>query len=76
MYGRTVEYFNLSPKELSAMKDNGLTKEESLLFDEGLKTVFFDHFSNLEEYIEQHLEDFKVKAALKTITGKFALVLF
>jgi hypothetical protein len=75
----TGEYFNLNVDELLITNEHGYTKEENLLFDEGLDVTFFDDIGEYEEEKEGFnnwlLErNFEVKAVLKTINGRIAFI--
>jgi predicted oxidoreductase (fatty acid repression mutant protein) len=77
----TQEYFNMTSDELLEDSNNyGYTREECKLFDEGVEVVFFDDEKELEEekvqfddYIKSH--DFTIKAKVKTINERIAVIL-
>lgn len=77
----TQEYFNLTIDELLVTDENNWTKEEKLLYDEGLNCTFFD---DEEEYIEQEREfknwlqeafnGIEISLVLKTINERIAVI--
>jgi len=77
----TQEYFNLTIDELLITDENNWTKEENLLYDEGLNCTFFD---DEEEYTEQEQEfknwlqetfnGIEVSLVLKTINERIAVI--
>ena len=76
----TEEYFKLSSDELLEVKEDGFTKEECKLFDEGLEIVFFDSKEELneeKEELNQYVESrrYEVRAILKTINERLAVIL-
>ncbi|PKR82883.1 hypothetical protein [Heyndrickxia camelliae] len=77
----TVEYFDKDIDELlETRSDTMYTKEENLLFDEGLNVTFFDDMEEYEFEQDQFEEwmtsrGMELKALLKTINGRIAAVL-
>ncbi|WP_299831350.1 hypothetical protein [uncultured Metabacillus sp.] len=76
----TSEYFGLSHEELLQTKDHSYTKEENLLYDEGLNVTFFDDLKECEQEKETfqnwiNERNFEVKTVLETINGRIAFVL-
>ena len=76
----TIEYFNLSMDELLVTNEYGYTKEENLLFDDGLRVLFFDdekelktEKTDIEAYMNTY--NYEVKTILKTINERIALIL-
>ena len=77
----TREYFGLSVDELMEIRnEQGYTREECKLFDEGVEVVFFD---DKEEYQEEK-EEFKkyltskgyeIKATVRTLNERLAVIL-
>lgn len=75
----TKEYFNLTVDELLVTDENNWTKEERLLFDEGLNCTFFDSEEELQvehEEFQQWLHDMgmKVDLTLRTINNRIAVI--
>ncbi len=76
----TQDYFNTSVDDLLATDKYTYTKEERLLFDDGLNVTFFD---DIREYREEEVDfekwykekGYEVKAILKTINERIAVVL-
>lgn len=77
----TEQYFGLSQDELLETRDDTMyTKEERLLFDEGLNVTFFDDMEEYESELDQFEKwmgerNFEYKAILETINGRIAAVL-
>ena len=76
----TREYFKNNLIDLLVTNQYGYTREENLLFNEGLEVVFFDDEKDIEdekEEFEQHIEEkgYEVKVILKTINERIAYVL-
>lgn len=76
----TMEYFNKSLDQLLVTNEYGYTKEENLLFDDGLEVIFFDNKEEQQdeqqefnEYIQS--KDYEIKTTLKTINERIAIVL-
>lgn len=77
----TREYFNLTTDELLISDENNWTREEQLLFDQGVNCTFFD---SEEEYAEEEQEfkrwlqetynGIKVSLVLKTINERVAVI--
>lgn len=75
----TQEYFNLTIDDLLITDENGWTKEERLLFDEGLNCTFFDSEEELQvehEQFQQWMHDTgtKVDLTLRTINNRIAVI--
>jgi hypothetical protein len=81
MIKTTQEYFNLTVDELLHIKVKGdYTKEENLLFDDGLEVVFFDSEQEIEDEKEEFNEyinskRYEIKEKLKTVNERIAVVL-
>lgn len=77
----TIEYFGLSLDQLLEVKNEyGYTREECKLFDDGEKVIFFNDKQELnaeQEGFNKYIQSnrFEVKATLKTINEKIAVVL-
>lgn len=75
----TIKHFNLSKEELEEMDDVELyTKEELLLFKEGLLVRFCSSKKEYEEFMANHkigMPKLDFKIALKTVKGKIAVIL-
>lgn len=76
----TREYFKNNLIDLLVTNQYGYTREENLLFNEGLEVVFFDDEKDIEdekEEFEQYIEEkgYEVKVILKTINERIAYVL-
>lgn len=76
----TQEYFNMGIDDLLATDENTYTKEEKLLFDDGIKVTFFDSEKEFEQekndFEEWYKEDkLEVKAIVKTINERVAVIL-
>lgn len=76
----TQQYFGLSTDVLLVTDEYTYTKEEKLLFDEGLKVTFFDDMQELEgekEEFEKWMneQEFEYKVILETVNGRIAVVL-
>ena len=79
-YKTTKEYFNLDDDDLLDLLEIGLTKEESLLSDEGKEVVYFDDEKELKDEKHEFMEYIKskgyaIKATLLTINERIAYVL-
>lgn len=77
----TQEYFNLTLDELLEIRNEyGYTKEECLLFDDGVEIVFFDSEKELAEE-RQDFDDYlkskgyEIKETVKTINERIAAIL-
>ena len=77
----TQEYFNKTVSELvENWNEEGYTKEECLLFDDGLKVIFFDDEAELEnekEEIEKYckLYGYEIKEKVLTVNERIAMIL-
>lgn len=77
----TQEYFNLTMDELLTIRNEyGYTKEECLLFDDGVEIVFFDNEKELENEKEEfnnyiHSKEYEIKETVKTINERIAVIL-
>lgn len=83
----TREYFNKTDDELLEIRDEsiafkkvGFTKEECLLYDEGLEVVYFDDEEDMkaeQEEFNQYIQSkkYEIKATLETINERIAVVL-
>jgi hypothetical protein len=75
----TQEYFNLSVDELSQIKNEyGYTKEDCLMFDDGIAVRFYDTLESLEDGKQYHVNEnprIDVKTTLKTTDNRYALIL-
>lgn len=77
---KSTEYFGLSVDELVGdWNEQGYTREECKLFDDGLNVTFFDDMEELEEEAEQFsgwLEEkgLEVKALVETVNERIAVV--
>jgi len=76
----TQEYFNLTVDQLLDTNVNGYTKEENLLFDDGLEIVFFDSQNEVNEEQEEfnsyiNSKGYEIKSIVKTINERIAYVL-
>ena len=77
----TQEYFNLSLEKLLEIRNEyGYTKEECLLFDDGVEIVFFDNEKELKNeqqefnnYIQS--KEYEIKETVKTINERIAVIL-
>lgn len=77
----TQEYFNLTMDELLTIRNEyGYTKEECLLFDDGVEIVFFDNEKELKNeqqefnnYIQS--KEYEIKETVKTINERIAVIL-
>ena len=78
---KSTEYFKLTDDELlENWNEYGHTREECKLFDDGLNVTFFDDMEELETEAEQfsnwiESQRYKVKALVKTVNGRIAVVL-
>jgi hypothetical protein len=74
----TEHYFKMDSNQLLEIKNNGYTKEECLILDEGLKVVFLDDLEEYEEEkngIKEWQPNLEIKVILKTINERIAVVL-
>lgn len=77
----TQEYFNLSLEKLLEIRNEyGYTKEECLLFDDGVEIVFFDNEKELENGKEEfnnyiQSKEYEIKETVKTINERIAVIL-
>lgn len=77
----TQQYFNLTIDELLAIRNEyGYTKEECLLFDDGVEIVFFDSEKELAEEkqdFDSYLKskEYEIKETVKTINKRIAVIL-
>ena len=77
----TTKYFNKTIDELVDIRNEyGFTKEECLIYDEGAEIVFFDDEKDMQEEQKEFSEyiqnkRFEIKAILKTINERIAVVL-
>ena len=77
----TQEYFNKTVSELLEIKTKeDFTKEENLLFDDGLKIIFFDdeeEMENEKEEIEKYckLYGYEIKEKVLTVNERIAVIL-
>lgn len=80
----TQEYFNMTIDELLEIKnEQGYTREECKLFDDGVTVTFFDDekefthemksVGGFQEYMDIH--KYEIKVILKTINERIAVVL-
>ncbi len=75
---KTTQYFKLSKEELEEIDDDLYTREELLLFREGLLVRFCSNKEDYEEFMANHkigLPKLDFKMALKTVKGKIAVIL-
>lgn len=71
----TQEYFGLTVEELvGTWNEQGYTPEELKLFDDGKKVIFYDDEQEMNEYKEE-TERYEIKAILKTVNERIAVVL-
>jgi len=75
----TVEHYRMSVDAL-LVTNKGITKEEVLLFNEGVEVVYFESEVELESEKEEfnkyiHSNHYEVKMTLKTINERIAVVL-
>jgi hypothetical protein len=81
MIKTTKEYFNLTTEELMEIRNEyGYTKEECLIFDDGLEIVFFDDEKEMKEEEKEFNEymkekKYEVKAILETVNERLAVIL-
>ncbi len=74
----TTEYFQKTAEELLTVKDNSYTKEDCLLFDEGLLVHFCDDEEEFKDFLSNQsvcMPKLDFKVALKTVKGKIAVIL-
>jgi len=76
----TQEYFNKTVEQLLITNEHGYTKEENLLFDDGLEIVFFDNEEEMKEENKDFTEyiqnkQYEIKETVKTINERIAVVL-
>ena len=76
----TQEYFNLNVDQLIDNDLTEYTKEEKLIFDEGLEVVFFDDEKEMkgeQKELDQYIKSkrYEVKAMLKTVNGRISVIL-
>lgn len=76
----TREYFKNNLIDMLETNQHGYTREENLLFDEGLEVVFFDdeeemkeEQKELQEYMQR--KRYEIKETLKTINERIAVIL-
>ncbi|GAB6422910.1 hypothetical protein bcgnr5372_26870 [Bacillus luti] len=76
----TQEYFNKTTEELSVDRGNSYTREDCLVLDDGVKVHFYEKEASLKEAIEYYLNDkhseLDIKAVLKTIDNRYALIMY
>ena len=80
IYQSTEEFFKLTVDELLVINDSGYTKEENLLFDQGLKVTFFDNpiefleeLDDLQNWLSE--QDMAIEIALRTINERIAVII-
>ena len=77
----TQEYFNLTMDELLTIRNEyGYTKEECLLFDDGVEIVFFDNekeLKNEQQEFNNYIQSkgYEIKETVKTINERIAVIL-
>lgn len=76
----TQEYFNLNVDQLIDNDLTEYTKEEKLIFDEGLEVVFFDDEKEMkgeQKELDQYIKSkrYEVNAVLKTVNGRISVIL-
>lgn len=76
----TQKWFKLSIDELLETNSDGYTKEERLLFDNGLEVIFFDDIEEMKSERENLMKynnekNYDIKLILKTINERIAIVL-
>jgi hypothetical protein len=73
----TREYFGKSEDELLETDPSGYTREERLIFDEGLKVALYDSIEEMNELKSEIEEDdhLEIKVILKTINERIAIVM-
>lgn len=76
----THEYFHNNLIDMLETNQHGYTREENLLYDEGLEVVFFDseeemkeEQKELQEYMQR--KRYEIKETLKTINERIAVIL-
>jgi exonuclease III len=75
----TQEYFGKSLDELLETDRSEFTKEERMIFDEGVNVTFFDDLNEYEEEKKEfnkwlEVRNFEAKTALKTINGRIVVI--
>lgn len=76
----TKDYFDLDLDTLLETNEYGYTKEENLLYDSGLKVIFFDDMNEFESEKEDVIKyaiqyGYEIKDVLKTINERIAVIL-
>lgn len=83
----TQKYFNKTVDELLEVRNEyGYTREECLLFDDGIKIVFYDDKKEMaaeKDLLKEYMKsasgnpdyDMEIKAILQTINERIAVVL-
>ncbi|GAB6456159.1 hypothetical protein bcgnr5390_12180 [Bacillus luti] len=76
----TQEYFNKTTEELSVDRGYSYIREDCLIFDEGEPVHLYEKENSLKESIEHYLNEkrskFEIKAVLKTIDNRYALIMY
>ncbi|WP_336769692.1 hypothetical protein [Bacillus bombysepticus] len=76
----TQDYFNKTTEELSVDRGNNYTREDCLVLDDGLQVHFYEKENSLKESIEYYLNEnnsrLEIKAVLKTIDNRYALIMY
>ena len=76
----TVEHFNLTIDQLLETDQHGYTKEENLLFNEGLSCTFFDNEQEMYDESDDfriwlEKQGYEIAAMLQTVNERIAVIL-
>ena len=72
----TQEYFGMTTEQLAEVRNEyGYTREDCKILDDGLKVLFYDKLESIENENDLSYTRLEMKAILKTIDNRYAVIL-